>query len=139
MSLLLNCSPTWPAVSQVVKGYFCRMFIKPFPKYNSTTKERYTIYRLCESYRLNGQIRHRTIVGLGKLDELATDDERKYLGKRIEEIIKHGTGLLIMEPADEQVEKLAMHYYELIKRKRRYDVKTNGAEWGNGKYSLHEK
>ncbi|NCB85755.1 MAG: IS1634 family transposase [Bacteroidia bacterium] len=105
------------------------MFIKPFPKYNSTTKERYTIYRLCESYRLNGQTRHRTIVGLGKLDELATDDQKKLLGKRIEEIIKHGAGLLINELADEQVEKLAMHYYELIKRKRRYDVKTNGAQW----------
>jgi transposase len=69
-------------------------------------------------------------VGLGKLDELATDDQRKLLGKRIEEIIKHGTELLIKESVvDEQVEKLALHYYELIKRKRRYDVKTNGAEW----------
>jgi len=105
------------------------MFIKPLSKYNSTTKERYTIYRLCESYRLNGQIRHRTIIGLGKLDELATDDQKKLLGNRIEEIIKHGAGLLIKESADEQVEKLAMHYYELIKRKRRYDVKANGTEW----------
>ncbi len=105
------------------------MFIKPFPKYNSSTKERYTIYRLCESYRLDNHIRHRTIVGLGKLDELATDDQKKLLGKRIEEIIKHGTGLLIKEPVDEQVEKLALYYYGQIKRKRRYDVKTNGAEW----------
>jgi transposase len=105
------------------------MFIKPLSKYNKTTKERYTIYRLCESYRLNGQIHHRNIIGLGKLDELATDEQKKRLGNRIEEIIKHGTGLLINEPADDQVEKLAIHYYELINRKRRYDVKTNGAEW----------
>jgi len=105
------------------------MFIKPFSKYNSTTKERYTIYRLCESYRLNGQIRHRNIIGLGKLDELATDDQKKLLGKRIWEMIKHGPGLLLQESGAPALEKLAYHYYEQIKRKQRYDVKGNGAEW----------
>ena len=125
----MKCSPTWDIDNQIVNDYFCGMFIKPFPKYNTSTKERYTIYRLCESYRLNGQIRHRTIVGLGKLDELATDDQKKMLGKRIEEILKYGTGLLLTELADEQVEKLAMHYYKEIMLKRRYDVKENGAEW----------
>lgn len=105
------------------------MFIKPFPKYNATTKERYTIYRLCESYRLNGQIRHRTIVGLGKLDELATDDQKKLLGRRIEEMLKYGTGLLLTEIADEQVEKLAIHYYKETMRNRRYDTQENGPEW----------
>ena len=68
-------------------------------------------------------------MGLGKLDELATDDQKKMLGKRIEEMLKYGTELLLTELADEQVEKLAIHYYEQIKRKRRYDVKENGAEW----------
>jgi len=105
------------------------MFIKPFPKYNSTTKERYTIYRLCESYRLDGRIRHRTIAGLGKLDELETVEDKKLLSKRIEEIIKFGPGLLIKGPVNKQVENLALHYYREIKKKRRYDIKENGAEW----------
>ncbi len=60
------------------------MFIKPFPKYNRTTKQRYTVYRLCESYRLNGYIRHRTIIGLGKLEELETVEQKKLLASRIE-------------------------------------------------------
>jgi len=55
------------------------MFIKPFPKYNKTTKERYTIYRLCESYRFDGHIRHRTIIGFGKLDELPEEEQKKQL------------------------------------------------------------
>ena len=127
--MILKCSPTWGIDNQIVNGYFCGMFIKPFPKYNTSTKERYTIYRLCESYRLNGQIRHRTIVGLGKLDELATDNQKILLGKRIEEMLKYGTGMLLTELEDEQVEKLAMYYYEQIKSKRRYDLKENEAEW----------
>ena len=105
------------------------MFIKPFPKYNSTTKERYTIYRLCESYRLDGRIRHRTIVGLGKLDELPGVEQKKLLAKRIEEIIKFGPDLLIKEPVDKQLEDLALYFYQEIKKKRRYDIKENGAEW----------
>lgn len=105
------------------------MFIKPFPKYNSTTKERYTIYRLCESYRLDGRIRHRTIVGLGKLDELPGVEQKKLLAKRIEEIIKFGPDLLIKEPLDKQLEDLALYFYQEIKKKRRYDIKENGAEW----------
>ena len=45
------------------------MFIKPLTKYNKTTGKHYTLYQLCESYRLDDRIRHRVIIGLGKLEE----------------------------------------------------------------------
>ncbi len=64
------------------------MFIKPLLKYNKTTKQRYHIYQLCESFRLDGRIRHRVIIGLGKLETLSTEEEIKHLGKRIEDLLK---------------------------------------------------
>lgn len=103
------------------------MFIKPLTKYNKTTKERYSLYQLCESYRLNGRVRHRVIVGLGKLDDL-TIDQRIDLGKRIEEMLQ-GITSLPFEPVDQKVEKLAIHYYNKIIEKRRYDVKKRGNDW----------
>ena len=38
------------------------MFIKPYFKHNKTTGERYTVFKLCESYRLNGGIHHHIII-----------------------------------------------------------------------------
>ncbi len=87
------------------------MFIKPFPKYNRTTKQRYTIYRLCESYRFDGHIRHRTIIGFGKLEELASIEQKKLLAGRIEEMLKGGINTLSVESIDEKVEKLARYFY----------------------------
>ena len=50
------------------------------------TGKYYTLYQLCESYRLDGRIRHHVIVGLGKLEEqLDSVEAIKSLGKRIEE------------------------------------------------------
>jgi hypothetical protein len=105
------------------------MFIKPFPKYNRTTKERYTIYRLCESYRFDGHIRHRTIVGFGKLEELETVGQKKLLGKRVEEMLKGGIDTLCLDPIDEKVEKLARHFYQEIKNKNRYDIINKDRDW----------
>jgi len=105
------------------------MFIKPFPKYNKTTKERYTIYRLCESYRFDGHIRHRTIIGFGKLDELPEEEQKKQLALRIEEMLKYGISCLSVGAVDEKVEKLARYFYNEIKKKGSYDVAREGAEW----------
>lgn len=103
------------------------MFIKPFPKYNKTTKERYTIYRLCESYRIDGYIRHRTIIGFGKLDELPEVDQKKQLAARIEEMLKYGPNRLDLKDVDSKVEGLARHFYTGIVKKRRYDAKHGKA------------
>jgi len=104
------------------------MFVKLLFKYNKTTKERYSIYQLCESYRLDGRVRHHIILGLGKLEELATDEQKIRLGKRIEEILQ-GTSRLPLEEPDEKVEQLALHFYNEIVKKQRYDVKANGRDW----------
>lgn len=102
------------------------MFVKPLPKYNKKTGERYTVYQLCESYRLGERVRHRIIIGLGKLEEqLDSVDRIKLLGRRIEEKIKNKP-LLPFNPVDEKVEKLAEHFYQEIKKKKRYDF---GADW----------
>jgi hypothetical protein len=102
------------------------MFVKPLPKYNSKTRERYTIYQLCESYRLGDRVRHRVIIGLGKLEQQLDSVERiKLLGRRIEEKLKNKP-LLPFAALDEKVEGLAEHFYQEIKKKKRYDF---GADW----------
>ena len=104
------------------------MFVKPLSKYNKTTKERYSLYQLCESYRLDGRVRQRVIIGLGKLEELPTDEQKIGLGKRIEEMVQGKTRLLLEKP-DEHVERLAHYFYKEIRKKRRYDLKENGQDW----------
>ncbi len=105
------------------------MFIKPFPKYNKTTKERYTIYRLCESYRMDGHIRHRTIIGFGKLDKLPDEEQKKQLALRVEEMLKYGPNKLELGMVDKEVEELARYFYNEIRKKQRYDTGKEGAEW----------
>jgi len=105
------------------------MFIKAYSKYNKTTQERYTIYRLCESYRIDGFIRHRTIIGFGKLEELPGVEQKKQLALRVEEMLKYGPGRLALGDADDKVEELALHFYHEIKAKKSYDVFRGGAEW----------
>ncbi|NCP67963.1 IS1634 family transposase [bacterium] len=105
------------------------MFVKPFSKYNKTTKQRYIIYSLCESYRIDGHVRHRSIICFGKLEELDTEEQIKQLGKRVEEMIKHGSDTLGFNTVDGKVEELAAHFYTEIKRKKRYDISDREHEW----------
>ena len=101
------------------------MFIKPFFKYNKSTKERYAVYKLCESYRKNGGTYHHIIIGFGKLDELETVEEKKLLAVRVEDMIKNGSNTLPIDVIDEKVELLAHHFYKEIKTKNRYDVRQD--------------
>jgi hypothetical protein len=105
------------------------MFLKPISKYNKTTKEYYWIYRLCESYRINGSIRHYTIVNLGKLTELSTAAQKKSLAIRVEQLIKNGGNVLPLDTTDSEVEKLALHFYQEIKAKKRCDIHSVKGEW----------
>jgi hypothetical protein len=105
------------------------MFIKPLVKYNKSTKQRYNIYQLCESYRLDGRVRHRIIVGLGKLEELPSEGQKKLLGKRIEDLLTGRTNRLPLPPLGVEVEKLAYYYYGEIKKKHRYDTGCEGKDW----------
>ena len=105
------------------------MFIKPLVKYNKTTKERYNIYQLCESFRLDGRIRHRIIIGLGKLEGLPGEAQKKLLGKRLEELLTGQTNRLPLLPVGENIEQLAHYYYGEIKKKKRYDIDGLGKDW----------
>lgn len=98
------------------------MFIKPFFKYNKSTQERYTVYKLCESYRKNAGTYHHIIIGFGKLEELETVEEKKLLAWRVEELIKNGNACLLTDMVSEKVEKLAQHFYYEIRIKKRYDT-----------------
>ncbi|MBN1768725.1 MAG: IS1634 family transposase, partial [Prolixibacteraceae bacterium] len=105
------------------------MFVKPLVKYNKSTKQRYNIYQLCESFRLDGRIRHRVIVGLGKLDDLPTEAQKKLLGKRVEELLTGQGNSLSLFETDEAVEKLAHYYLSEIKKKGRYDFGKVDSDW----------
>jgi len=105
------------------------MFVKPLVKYNKTTKQRYNIFQLCESFRLDGRIRHSVIIGLGKLDELPEEKQKKLLGKRIEELLTGQNNSLALCKPDEMVESLAHYYCMEIKKKGRYDVGKGNNEW----------
>ena len=105
------------------------MFIKPLVKYNKTTKQRYNIYQLCESFRLDGRVRHRIIIGFGKLDELPGEEQKKLLGKRVEELLTGQIHRLPLPIANKKVEQLAHYYYHEIKKKHRYDLEEDGKDW----------
>src|SRR3989304_6527378 len=106
------------------------MFIKPYFKHNRTTSERYTVYKLCESYRLNGGVYHRIIINFGRLNELETVEQKKLLASRVEQLLINGGNTLPTSIADEQVAHLARHFYQEIINKKRYDVKQEArGEW----------
>jgi hypothetical protein len=105
------------------------MFIKPYFKYNKSTKERYIVYKLCESYRKNGGNHHHIIIGFGKLEELETVEQKKLLAARVEELIKNGANTLSIFAVEEKVEKLAHHFYNEIRIKKRYDLKQENRNW----------
>jgi len=110
------------------------MFIKPFFKYNKTTRQRYTIYSLCESYRINGSIRHRSIIGLGKLEELETDEEKKLLGSVVESMLQNRGVIPSLFPVREEILKLAHCFYNKIKTRKHYDA----GDWETVKISTLE-
>ena len=104
------------------------MFIKPYFKQNKTTGERYTVFKLCESYRLNGGIHHRIIIGFGRLEELETVEQKKLLAARIEDMLINRGNVLPCSEVDEKVEQLARHFTREILQKGRYDVKPGNRE-----------
>lgn len=88
------------------------MFIKTIPKVDKKTKKCYYYYRLCESYRVGGKPRHRTILNLGSLEELPNRQDHKLLADRIEQIIWGEQPLF--PPENETIERLAHYYAQLI-------------------------
>ena len=59
----------------------------------------YTYYRLCESYRdTDGNVKQRTVLGLGELLDFPTELERKELADLLTEMINEGTFRLCDKP-----------------------------------------
>ena len=104
------------------------MFIKPYFKHNRTTNERYTVYKLCEGYRKNGAVCHRIIVSFGRLESLETVEQKKLLAQRVEQMLVNGGNTLSTSVADDEVERLALGFFNEIISKKRYDVKAGDWE-----------
>ena len=97
--------------------YLCSMFLKIADKKDKSTGKTYKYYKLCESYRIGDKTRHRTIINLGKLEEIVTDRERKLLADRIEQLLS-GRQTLFSSDIPAHIEKSSRHFYGQIKRKR---------------------
>jgi len=65
------------------------MFVKAADKKDKTTGKVYRYYKLCESYRIGNKTRHKTIHTLGKIDELESNEEKKILSDRIEQLLRN--------------------------------------------------
>ena len=102
------------------------MFIKTIVKTDKKSGKRYDYYRLCESYRIAGKPRHRTILSLGLLDELKSKGERKLLADRIEDMIK-GYNKLFISNKESHIEKYAKAFYSKIINQKLLDVKSSAS------------
>lgn len=94
------------------------MFIKKIIKSGKNNKKSYCYYRLYESYRINNNVRHRSILPLGDLSSLP-QSKHKQLADRIEMLIK---GALPLFSVDAEVEKSAQHFYQRIIKERLIDI-----------------
>ena len=94
------------------------MFIKRIDKSSKKSGKDYFTYRLCESYRIDNKVRHRTILNVGKLENLRKEDF-KLLSDRIEQKVKGLNPLFSSLP--EQVEKEAEFIYRRILNERLLD------------------
>jgi hypothetical protein len=100
------------------------MFLKSVFKTIKATGERKEYFRLCESYRCEGSVRHHTIIQLGALDELPDAEQRKALCRRIEQMVEEGRRgkCLFFAPCEDVIEQLAIRFYAAIKQKERLDI-----------------
>lgn len=96
------------------------MFIKKIIKTHKKIKKRYYYYRLCESYRIGGNPRHRTILNLGDLSKLPNKEDHKVLSDRIEEIVRGE--LPIFKSDNPIVDKLAEDYASILINQRLIDI-----------------
>lgn len=92
------------------------MFLKSVVKTDKSTGKTYHYYRLCESLRIGKSTRHRSILTLGKLEELHSDQERKLLADRIAHLLRHQIGLFDHD-TPEAVETLAIQFSNVLRRR----------------------
>jgi hypothetical protein len=96
------------------------MFIKTILKTDKKTKKRYYYYRLCESYRIADKPRHRTILNIGRLQELPNKEDQKLLADRIEEIIQGEEPIL--PSGNPIIDKLSHQYAGAVINQKLVDI-----------------
>jgi hypothetical protein len=96
--------------------YLYYMFIKTADKKDQATGKIYRYYKLCESYRIGDKTRHRSILVLGKLEEIQSDTDKKLLADRIEQYLS-GNNALFTVDIPSHIDILAKQFSSQIKRK----------------------
>jgi hypothetical protein len=102
------------------------MFIKKINKKNRNGELVYSYYRLCESYRIGKVVRQRTVLSLGTLDALSSEEQFKHLADRIESLLA-GQVAPLFGPTDPVVEVLARGFYAQICEKKKTEPRPTPA------------
>lgn len=103
------------------------MFIKTIVKTEKKSGKQYNYYRLCESYRIGNNVRHRSIVSMGKLEGIHTKEDKKMLADAIEFIIKGESRLSFFDTKPE-IEKYAREFSNRIINEKLLDVEPTVRE-----------
>lgn len=111
------------------------MFIKTIVKTEKKTGKRYNYYRLCESYRIGEKIRHRTIVSIGKLEDIDSKEDKKLLADTIESMIKGEKQLDLFETKPEII-KYAKEFSDKIINENLIDIAPKDREAKNNQIEV---
>ncbi|MBK9151031.1 MAG: IS1634 family transposase [Saprospiraceae bacterium] len=103
------------------------MYLKVVFKRYDKSGHRVMEYRMVESYRSGDTIKQHNILHLGNLAELPDAEQKKELGKRIDEIVKQrlSSQLNFMQSSDEKIEHLAQKFAQEIIEKKRIDTNVS--------------
>lgn len=110
------------------------MYIKVVFKRYDKQGDRVMEYRMVESYRTVHGVRQQNILHLGNLSELPKPEQKKELGKRIDEIVRQKvTGQLnFLSSENPVIEQLAQKYADEIIEKNKIDTgQSNSYEYVN--------
>ena len=112
-----------PVVKANCQADLWPVFLKAIYKNIKSTGEQVKHYRLVESYRFAGTVRHQTILHAGTLCELPDVEQKRALAIRINELVKEShTGIQSLFVPEEAVELLAQKFFSQIREKERLDI-----------------
>ncbi len=101
------------------------MFIKTIVKTDKVTGKRYDYYRLCEGYRIGDNVRHRTILSLGKLEGIDSKEDKKFLADRVEMLVT-GNQSLFDNTFNPLIEQYAQAAFKRIRDEKLMDIHPVG-------------
>jgi hypothetical protein len=71
------------------------MFVKKIDKSNPKKGRVYFTYRLCESYRIDNKVRHRSILNLGNLGDVYSVNSDPFLNTKGTKLFTKGTSIIV--------------------------------------------